>query len=356
MSAPASDRRARVFLGAMVIAGIATLAIPWFLTPPAYLDLVLRDTAFDADLTRQSVVVTDDDTGRSLTAAVRRVGDQFVARVGRISSGPARYTARMSGYQPGTARFQAAALQNVRVPVSLNPTFGRLEVATFNAMRAADPVAATIKEDTRTLSQEPVRTLTLDLPPGKHRLAAQAPGFCESQREFEVRAGAVTRAAIPLSPDLTADEIARFVLGWREEPEDLDTHFWKSDARTFPTPATVYFKNKTGLLPDGQTFARLDVDERFPGAYETLTVRNAATGDYRYFIHVYHGTGTIADADASVQLYTPGCHVQTFTPPPDCAERIWNVANVHYDGSRMQLEERQKCEPEGTVIVNKLVR
>jgi hypothetical protein len=354
MNSIRSDRRALALLSAMIAAGIGTLAIPWFLTPPAYLDLTLRDAAFDSDLSTQNVIVTDDNTGRTRAANIEKIASAFVARIGRINSGASRYTVRITGYQPGTARFRAAALQTVRVPIDLTPNFGRLEVSTFNAMHAADAVAATLRDDTHALTQEPQRVVTVDLPPGKHQLSAQAAGFCESQHEFDVRAGKITKASFPLSPSLTDDEIARFVLGWRNEPRDLDTHFWKSDTPGFPSATTVYFQNKTGTLPDGSTFAHLDVDELYPGAYETLTVRNTAVGDYRYFVHVYQGVGTIADAGATVQVYTRGCHVQTFTPPPNCAFRIWNVANLHYDGSRLELIERQVCEPEGTVAVRKL--
>jgi len=356
MSAARSERRPLALLSSMIVAGIATLAIPWFLTPPAYLDLALRDAAFGTDLSALKVLVTDSSSGRSRMAPIQKTRDGFVARIGRINSGPGRYTARIAGYEPSTAAFQAAALQSVRIPIDLTPTFGRLEISTFNAMRAADPVAATVKDGTRALAPEPQRVVTIDLPPGKHLFSAQAPGYCESQREFEVFAGKVTKAAFPLSPDLTDDEIMRFVLGWRNEPRDLDTHFWKTDSRSFPSATTVYFENKTGILPNGSTFAHLDVDERYPGAYETLTVRKAAVGDYRYFIHVYQGIGTIEDAVATVQIYTRGCKVRTLTPPPNCAFRIWNVANLHYDGSQPDLSERQTCEPEGTTVVRKITQ
>ena len=116
---------------------------------------------------------------------------------------------------------------------------------------------------------------------------------------------------------------------------------------------TVYFENKNGVLPNGETFARLDVDERYPGHYETLTVRDTAEGEFRYFIHVYQGIGTIADAAATVQVYTRGCQVRTFNPPPDCAYRIWNVTNLRYGAGGVQLTERQSCEPEGSVPLRK---
>jgi len=356
MKSNSGERRALILLSLMILTGAGLLVIPWFLTPPAYLDLMLRDVAFGADLSAQNVVLTEDKSGRTQTAAIRKLGDAFVARIGRIKSGSGSYTARITGYKPGIARVQAAALQTVRVPVDLTPTFGRLEISTFNAMRSADPIAATVKEGGRNLSDQPQRVVTIDLLPGKHRLSAHAPGFCGSEREVEVQAAKVTRMAFPLSPDLTDEEIARFVLGWRNEPRDLDTHFRKSDAPGFPNALTVYFDNKNGILPAGNTFARLDVDEVYPGRYETLTVRNDAVGDYNYFIHVFQGSGTIADAGATVQVYTRGCQVRTITPPANCGFRIWNVANLHYDGSHVELMERQSCEPEGTIPVPRLAR
>jgi len=351
MNKTTSERKPLTFLSAMIVAGLGMLTVPWFLTPPAYLDLALRDTAFGSDLSMQSVVLTDDNTGKTRNASIGRIGGAFVARVGRINSGSGRYTARIPGYRPGVARFQAAPLQNVRIPIDLKPTFGRLEVSTYNAMRSIEPVAATVRNGAHAVTQAPQRVVTIDLPPGTHRLSALAPGFCESEREFDVRAGKITKAAFPLSPDLTGDEIARFVLGWHNEPRDLDTHFWKSDATRVPSPTTVYFQNKTGRLPSGETFAHLDVDEVYPGRYETLTVRDAAIGDYRYFIHAYQGVGTIGEADATVQMYTRGCRVRTFTPPANCAFRIWNVANLRYDGTNVEVTERQLCEPEGPVAL-----
>lgn len=339
-----NERRALAVLSAMILIGIGVLGIPWFLTPPAYLDLALRDATFGADLSAQNVIVTDDATGKTMKAAVSRIGNAFVARVGRINSGSGSYTARISGYRPGTARIQAAALQNVRVPLDLTPTFGRLELSMLNATRVADPVAATVKDGARALTEEPQRVVIVDLPPGKRRLTAQAPGYCHAEREFEVRARKVTKAAFPLSPDLTDEEIARFVLGWRNEPRDLDSHLRKSDAAGFPSPAHLYWRQKTGAMPGGTAFAHLDVDELYPGGYETVTVRRDADGDFRYFVHQYEGSGTIDDAAAVVQVYTRGCQMRTFLPPPNCAQRIWNVTNLQHENGQVRLSDLQQCE------------
>lgn len=353
MASAQNERTPLTLLSALIVIGIALLTIPWFLTPPAYLDLALRDSAFDTDLTKGRLTLTDDHTGKAMVVPIRRIGGAFIAHVGRINSGKNTYTAQLEGYKPGSARVHAAALQSVRVPVDLEPTYGRLEISTFNAMRASEPVDAIVKDRTRAITTSPQRVVTVDLPPGRHHFSAQAPGYCLSEREFEVRAGKITKAALPLSPDLKDDEVARFVLGWRNDPRDLDTHFWKTDTPPFPSPTTVYFENKNGVLPNGSTFARLDVDELYPGRYETLTVRDAAVGEFRYFIHVYQGSGTIADAGATVQVYTHGCQVRTFNPPPDCAFRIWNVTNLRYDAGRVQLMERQTCEPEGSIPLRK---
>lgn len=349
MSAPRSDRKAFTTLSTLIVIGASLLTIPFFLTPPAYLDLALRDVAFGADLSKQRIVVTDDSTGKSLTAPIQRIGNTFVARIGRINSGKSVYTAQVTGYKPGSARVDAAALQNVRVPVDLTPTFGRLEITTYNAMRSEEPLDATVKDGGRPLSAQPQSVVTVDLPPGSHRLAAEANGFCPSERSFDVQAGKITKAAFPLAPDLQGDEAVRFVLGWRNEPRDLDSHFWRLETRRFPSDDTVYFGHKVGTLSNGNTFARLDVDVLFPGRYETLTVRKDAIGEYRYFIHAYQGSGTIGDAEATVQVYTRGCRVRTLTPPADCGHRIWNVMKV----TNGELSELQRCEPEGTVAVRK---
>lgn len=353
MSALRSERRAVALLFGMTVTGMALLAIPFFLTPPAYLEIALRDVAFGADLSRQQVTITEGQSGKITAARIERLGNAFVARVGRIKSGAATYTARVTGYKAGAARVNVAALQHVRVPVDLTPEFGRLEISPVDATHADDPVPAIVKNGSRTVTDVPQRLIVVDLPPGAHRLSASAAGYCETVREFQVEEGKVTKAAFPLSPDLKDDEIARFILGWRREPADLDTHFWKSDSTRFPSAKTVYFKNKIGVMPGGATFARLDVDELYPGGYETLTVRDAAAGEFRYFIHVYAGRGTIADANPTVQVYTHGCQARTFTPPPDCAYRIWDVARLRHGTGELQLEDLQHCQPEGSLTVRK---
>ncbi|MGN6185240.1 MAG: hypothetical protein ACTHQM_16495 [Thermoanaerobaculia bacterium] len=345
MSTARSDTKAATLLVLLIAIGLALLTIPWFLTPPAFLELALRDAVFGADLSKQVIQITDDATGKSLQASVSKSGNSFIAHIGRINSGKGTYTARLTGYKPGVARITAGALERVRVPIELRPTFGRVELSTVNATLNDTAIAATVKTGPQTLSQDSPRVLVFDLPPGKHRFTADANGFCPSEREFIVVEGKVTKGVFPLSPDLTNEELARFVLGWRNEPRDLDAHFMKSNAFGIPNPGHLFWRQKTAWFANGDVFARLDVDELYPGRYETVTVRANAVGDFRYLVHRFQGFGTINDAEPIVQVYTKGCQMRTFTPPPACADDVWIVANLQYSHGNLQLNEIRTCEP-----------
>jgi len=344
MTSLANDRRAVFLLSFLIAVGMAMLAIPWFLTPPAYLDLALRDTAFGSDLSKYQVTVTDQATGKSMITPISTSGGAFIARIGRINSGKGAYRAQIAGYRPGVASVDAPALRSVRASVDLQPTFGRLEITPVNATRRDEPVAATLKEGARLVAPEPQRNVVIDLPPGKHRLVANAPGYCPSDREFDIQAAKVTKAVLPLSPDLREDEIARFVLGWRNEPRDLDSHFFRPEAMSPEAQTHLYYGRKAVSLPDGRVFATLDVDELYPGRYETVTVRASAMGDFKYFIHRYSGMGTIGEADAMVELYTRGCSVRTFVPPPVCTQNVWNVVNLHHRDGQVDITDLHNCE------------
>lgn len=344
MSTARKEGRARAVLALAIVLGLALASVPFFLTPPAYLDLVLRDNVLGSNLAGQRVVVTDDATGKRITAAVQKIGGAFLARVGRINSGKSAYTARLDGYKPAVAHVQAAALEKLRLPVDLKPIFGRLDIATVDATKLDEPVAATVREGNRALSQAPERVVSVTLPPGRHDFSAQATGFCPTTREFDVREGVVSKVTFPLSPDLKDDELARFVLYWPNEPRDLDSHFRRVGTSGFPNPAHVFFRHKTGSTPSGDVFAHLDVDQLYPGRYETVTVRSAAAGDFEYFVHLYAGFGTLGGSGAAVQVYTRGCDVKTYSVPRDCAQRIWAVTTLHNSSGRLSFTDQQRCE------------
>ncbi len=346
-----SDGKARAVLALMVGCGAGLLSIPFFLTPPAYLDLILNDVAFGSDLTSRRAAVSDPATGKSFRALVQKVGNEYVARVGRVDSGSNAFTVQVDGFKSSTAKVTAAPLQHVRAGVGLTPAFGRLEITPVNALVSSQPVAATVREGNRPLANEPRQTITVDLPPGRHRLAAQAEGFCASERDFDVREGKVTSVRFPLAPDLTPEEIARFVLHWSREPSDLDAHFRKVGTTGARNPSHAFFGHKDAVDDGGQIFARLDVDERQPQGYETVTVRDEAEGEYEYYVHHFAGASTIGRAGATVQVYTRGCRVKTLSAPPDCPQKIWTVAKLRNENGRVELLEQQRCEDTGLLAL-----
>jgi hypothetical protein len=344
MSTARNEGRARAVLIVAILLGLASVSIPLFVAAPAYLDLILRDPVLKSDLGGQRLVVVDDATGKQVSAAVQKTDGAFLARIGRINSGKTAYTARLDGYKPATAHVQAGALENVRVPIDLHPVFGRLDITPVDATKLDAPVAAIVREGNKTFSPSPHSLISVTLPPGRHHLSAQAPGFCSTARDFEVAAGTVTRAVFPLSPDLKNDEIARFILNWPNEPRDLDSHFRRVGTSGFPNPAHVFFRHQSGLTEGGDVFARLDIDQLYPGRYETVTVRSAAAGEYEYFVHLYAGIGTMGGSGATVQVYTRGCEVRTYAVPQDCARRIWAVTTLRNRNGRLDLVDQQRCE------------
>ena len=338
------DGVARSALVLLILLGLALLGIPFFLTPPAFLEIAPRDSVFAADLAGKPVRVTEDATGNTLSTTVERADGGLLARVGRITSGPRSFTIEVEGYEPVTAAVEAPPLRTVRAAVDVVPSFGRLEVSVVRATEIGQPVAATLKKGGAALIAEPKSVMIVDLPPGKHRLTAEAGGFCPGERDVQVAARQVTRLTFPLSPDLAANEVARFILDWGENPRDLDAHFRKVGTSGFPNPAHVFYRNKEGFDDSNQRFASLDVDQRRSEGFETVTVYDKARGEYEYYVHRYAGSGTLGGSDATVEAFTRGCQKRLYTAPPGCDQDIWAVAHVSIQPGRVDFARDQKCE------------
>jgi hypothetical protein len=344
MSNERRDGKAIAVFALMILLGLGLLAIPFFLTPPAFLDVALRDSVFATDLAGRSVQVTEDASGNALARTVQNSGGGFVARVGRISSGPGSFTLALDGYEPAALSLEAPPLQTVRAVVDLVPSFGRVEVSVVNAVRDQQPVTATLKEGSSPVAPEPRSVFMVDLKPGKHRLAAEAAGFCPGEREVQVQEGKVTKLKLPLSPDLTGDEIARLILDWGENPRDLDAHFRKVGTAGFPNPAHVFFQHKEGRNEARERFAILDVDHTNSQGYETITLSDKATGEYEYYVHHYAGTGTIGGSGAQASIVTRGCQRRDYSVPASCNKNVWAIARVRVQQGRVELVDQQRCE------------
>lgn len=338
------DGKAVAVLVLLVLLGLGLLVIPFFLTPPAFLEVALRDPMFSADLSGREVRVVDDSSGTGLSTAVQKTDGGFVTRLGRINSGPGSFTVAVDGYEPAVATFDAPPLQTVRAAVDLVPSFGRVEVTVVNATRTDQPVNATLKQGRSAIGGEPKSVFMVDLKPGKHQLSAEAPGFCPGEREVQVRERQVTRVKLPLSPDLSGDEIARLILDWGENPRDLDAHFRKVGTSGFPNPAHVFFQHKEGRNEANDRFAVLDVDYLNSEGYETVTVNNKAQGEYEYYVHHFAGSGTLGSSGAQVSILTHGCQRRTYSVPAGCRQKIWSVANLRVQQGRIDVVDQQRCE------------
>lgn len=343
MTTRPGEGKARGLLVLLVLLGLGLLAIPFFLTPPAFLEIAPTDKVFKADLAGKNVRVIEEESGEALSTAIERGDGGFLARIGRINSGPGSFTVEVEGYQPAVATIEASPLQTVRAAVDLVPTFGRLEISVVNATRTQEPVLATLKKGAAAVDSQPKSVFFLDLPPGSHGLSAEAAGFCPGEREVRVAERQLTKVILPLSPDLSGDEIARFVLDWGENPRDLDAHFLKAGA-SGSSPAHVYFHQKEGRTESGETFAFLDVDHVNSDGYETITVFNKAEGEYQYYVHLYAGDGTLGGSGARVEAFTRGCQRRSYAVPASCAEKIWTVAGLRIHQGQAEFVDEQGCE------------
>lgn len=339
-----TDGRARALLLLLIVLGIGLLIIPFFLTPPAFLDIALRDQVFAANLDGRSVQATEDSSGKMRTVTAQKVdGDVVIAPLGQISSGVGSFTVQVDGYQSATASVDASPMQRVRAVVDLVPTFGRLEVSATDATRIDAVVPATVRAGGGSAANEPQPVTILDLSAGRHRLSAQAAGFCPGDRDVDVVEGKLEKVSLPLSPDLTGNEVARFVLTWGENPRDLDAHVFNQASMEAASLDHVYFRHKEGLMA-GRRYASLDVDHTRSKGPETITLYDGADGDFQYLIHLYAGEGTLGGSAGQVEVFTRGCQRKVYAVPRDCGGRIWTVANVRLHDGRVELVDQQRCE------------
>jgi hypothetical protein len=210
--------------------------------------------------------------------------------------------------------------------------------------RAQQPVTATLKKGGSAIASQPQSTFLVDLPPGKHVLSAEAAGFCQGEREVTVAQRQVTKLTLPLSPDLTGNEVARIVLDWGENPRDLDAHFLREGATGYPNPAHVFFQQRTGRNPNGDVFAVLDVDHQNSEGYETVTVFDTALGKFEYYVHRYAGQGALGGSAARVEAFTKGCQRRVYSVPTDCNRTVWAVTHLRIAPGTVDFNDQQKCD------------
>lgn len=342
MSRP--DGRARALLLGLFVLGGLGVWVPLLLTPPAFLVLALTDKVFGTPLEGMVAAVTDMATGATMTAPVSAHDRRFLLPVGRVDSGRLDLVVELPGFERASAPVDLPALAVVEEPVTLSPTFGRLQLVMRNARDANQAVSARITVDSRDAgSGSEIEIAPLE--PGTHVVEAQADLYCPSHAEATIATRETTHLVIPLSPRFQPPEIARVLLSWGKSPRDLDAHLAPTDD-AIPGPH-VFFAHPSGLVPGVGPFGTLDVDHQNSEGYETVTLYDRKDGDYEYFVHHYAGDSTLGRSGAVVEILTGNCERQRFEPPAGCTAHWWHVATLRLDRGRVLIMPQNECRTAG---------
>jgi uncharacterized protein YfaP (DUF2135 family) len=333
------DGKPRAMLALFAALGLGLLSIVFFLTPPAALEVTLRDEVFASDLAGKTARLLDKASGVELALPVRKLGERFVAGVARRKSGPADLELALDGFRPAPVALTLEPLTVAKAAVSLVPTSGRLVVAAVDARDAGAAVTASVTVGGAALPA----SLSALFPAGKHKVRAEATGYCPAERTALVRERETTRLTVPLAPELSAEERARIILNWGENPRDLDAHVSLADTAASSRLPHVFFSNRVGTLQNGEVFAQLDVDHLHSEGYETITVFDRAPGTYQYFVHRYAGDGTLGDSAAEVEIVTRNCERRRYTVPRTCTQRWWHVADLAVTAAGVTVTDRGEC-------------
>lgn len=320
---------------------LGILVAHFFLPRPAELELEIRDGSFGEDLLGRSVKITGVHHGGHRTANVDLRGESQVVHFDRLTSGPLNLRIEVDGFREAQFQGALAPLQRHRGTLALDSIYGLAKLTVVDAT-SGQPIANARLTSPDGYPSVP-RDLRLLLPPGEHRLAARADGFCEGERSVRLEQGQEVLVDLPLSPQLTANEAARTLLDWGENPRDLDAHVLLEQPSETLLRNHVYFSRKRGETKAGRIFAQLDIDHTNSEGFETVTLSNRVRGTYRYFVHLYAGSGTLGSSEATVTVTTRGCKKKVYHVPPDCTGRFWSVVDIKVDATTVDVLERGEC-------------
>jgi len=135
-------------------------------------------------------------------------------------------------------------------------------------------------------------------------------------------------------------------LTWGENPRDLDTRLYGFSADNPTDNFEVNFTQRS--VTTGGFSIDLDVDDVSGFGPEIVTFPDFPfPGVYRYAVHLYSGTGTIASSPARVEVNLRGT-VTVFTPPGGSPTECWAVLDVTVDEfGNLTVTPLDSWEPEG---------
>lgn len=165
----------------------------------------------------------------------------------------------------------------------------------------------------------------VELPLGNYTINTIKEGYIRSTINIVVQKSLTAEQNGAISPILTGDDY-RVVLGWGQNPRDLDAHVVGplSNGNDYH----VYYLNKNQKDGDA-TVCNLDVDDITSYGAETITLKTSEDAPYYYYVHLYSGMGMLGTSEAQVKVYQGDNLCALFNVPTDAGYgRYWNVFAV----------------------------
>ncbi len=169
-------------------------------------------------------------------------------------------------------------------------------------------------------------TYSVNLNPGDYTVEVDASGYNKEYYALYVtNTGSDVEKNFSVSTSLNADEI-RFVLEWGSSPRDLDSHLEGKTAGK--DKVNISFRNRSARNRNGETIAKLDVDDIDGFGPETTTLSDTS-GEYVYKIHRFSRYGSIASSGVTIKIYLGSSSTPiVIEAPDDVGSEWWTVCKV----------------------------
>lgn len=191
---------------------------------------------------------------------------------------------------------------------------------------------------------------------GSTSVTVTATGYNTASRVVELSCTTPTSVGVSLNPTTTDTSVGgmvanavRVVLNWGANPRDLDSHLTGPTSTSTGNDDTTnryhtYFSSRTRECDTSNAtvcVTRLDRDDTDGMGPETITISpptgstTLRPGIYRYSVHHFSGTGTIATSGATVSLILGSGSERTFTPAASTtlggSGSVWTVFELMVD-------------------------
>ena len=191
-----------------------------------------------------------------------------------------------------------------------------------------------------TLSSDSNGLYELNFTAGYYTLECSKEGYVTAYKSIIVSTNDTLEQNVSITPVLS-DGDYRVVLTWGENPSDLDSHLFGSNADG--STYHVYFSSKDGYNAESELVANLDVDDTTSYGPETTTFTTNANGTYEFYVDWYSGSGTWATSGGKVEVYS-GDHLLGTYYVPNVENRagswkVFSIANGVYTAYNIIQEQ-----------------